>query len=233
MPENPAPELIRVQSMSHIHGTDATARATLRDVSLTINAGQSCAIIGASGSGKSTLLGLIGLLDQPSTGQVYLAGRDMTQASPDTRAMMRNRHIGFVFQSFNLLPRLDALDNVALALLYRGISRQAAQAAARRQLLQLGLGERLHHRPAQLSGGQRQRVAIARALVGEPALLLADEPTGNLDSQTANEVIDLLLALNRERAVTLIVVTHDPDIAKRMQRCLRISEGRLWEMSHD
>jgi putative ABC transport system ATP-binding protein len=147
--------------------------------------------------------------------------------------MMRNRHIGFVFQSFNLLPRLDALDNVALALLYRGISRQAAQAAARRQLLQLGLGERLHHRPAQLSGGQRQRVAIARALVGEPALLLADEPTGNLDSQTANEVIDLLLALNRERAVTLIVVTHDPDIAKRMQRCLRISEGRLWEMSHD
>lgn len=233
MPENPAPELIRVQSMSHIHGTDATARATLRDVSLTINAGQSCAIIGASGSGKSTLLGLIGLLDQPSTGQVYLAGRDMTQASPDTRAMMRNRHIGFVFQSFNLLPRLDALDNVALALLYRGISRQAAQAAARRQLLQLGLGERLHHRPAQLSGGQRQRVAIARALVGEPALLLADEPTGNLDSQTANEVIELLLALNRERAVTLIVVTHDPDIAKRMQRCLRISEGRLWEMSHD
>jgi putative ABC transport system ATP-binding protein len=147
--------------------------------------------------------------------------------------MMRNRHIGFVFQSFNLLPRLDALDNVALALLYRGISRQAAQAAARRQLLQLGLGERLHHRPAQLSGGQRQRVAIARALVGEPALLLADEPTGNLDSQTANEVIDLLLALNRERAVTLIVVTHDPDIAKRMQRCLRISEGRLWEMPHD
>jgi putative ABC transport system ATP-binding protein len=233
MPENPAPELIRVQSMSHIHGTDTNARATLRDVSLTINAGQSCAIIGASGSGKSTLLGLIGLLDQPSTGLVYLAGRDMTQASADARAMMRNRHIGFVFQSFNLLPRLDALDNVALALLYRGISRQAAQAAARRQLVQLGLGERLHHRPAQLSGGQRQRVAIARALVGEPALLLADEPTGNLDSQTANEVIELLLALNRERAVTLIVVTHDPDIAKRMQRCLRISEGRLWEMSHD
>ncbi|WP_434627142.1 ABC transporter ATP-binding protein [Pseudomonas sp. Z1-29] len=233
MPENPAPELIRVQGMSHIHGIDATARATLRDVSLTINAGQSCAIIGASGSGKSTLLGLIGLLDQPSTGQVYLAGRDMTQASADARAMMRNRHIGFVFQSFNLLPRLDALDNVALALLYRGISRQAAQAAARRQLLQLGLGERLHHRPAQLSGGQRQRVAIARALVGEPALLLADEPTGNLDSQTASEVIELLLALNRERGVTLIVVTHDPDIAKRMQRCLRISEGRLWEMPHD
>jgi putative ABC transport system ATP-binding protein len=233
MPEHLPPELIRVQSMSHIHGTDTNARATLRDVSLTINTGQSCAIIGASGSGKSTLLGLIGLLDQPSTGLVYLAGRDMTQASADARAMMRNRHIGFVFQSFNLLPRLDALDNVALALLYRGISRQAAQAAARRQLLQLGLGERLHHRPAQLSGGQRQRVAIARALVGEPALLLADEPTGNLDSQTANEVIDLLLALNRERAVTLIVVTHDPDIAKRMQRCLRISEGRLWEMPHD
>ncbi|WP_434602224.1 ABC transporter ATP-binding protein [Pseudomonas sp. Z4-7] len=178
MPEHLPPELIRVQSMSHIHGIDATARATLHDVSLTINAGQSCAIIGASGSGKSTLLGLIGLLDQPSTGQVYLAGRDMTQASADARAMMRNRHIGFVFQSFNLLPRLDALDNVALALLYRSISRQAAQAAARRQLLQLGLGERLHHRPAQLSGGQRQRVAIARAHTGHRNTERGGRPAG-------------------------------------------------------
>ena len=232
MPEPLTNALVCVQGVSHVYGANTNVRPALHDVSLCIAAGQSCAIVGASGSGKSTLLSLIGLLDQPTCGHLYLAGRDMTQASADTRAMMRNQHIGFVFQSFNLLPRLDALDNVALPLLYRGIARQPARAAARLRLQQVGLAERLHHRPAELSGGQRQRVAIARALVGEPALLLADEPTGNLDSQTAGEIIDLLLALNREQAVTLVIVTHDQGIARRMQRCLHVSDGRVQEVVH-
>lgn len=225
-------ELIRVQAVTHVYGSHAGACPVLHEVSLSIAAGQSCAIVGASGSGKSTLLSLIGLLDQPSSGQLYLAGQDMTQAEADARAKMRNAHIGFVFQSFNLLPRLDALDNVALPLLYRGVSRPSARAAARLQLERVGLGERLHHRPAELSGGQRQRVAIARALIGEPGLLLADEPTGNLDSQTADEIIELLLSLNREQAVTLVIVTHDRAIAQRMQRCLQVRDGRVSEVRH-
>ncbi|MFJ4390869.1 ABC transporter ATP-binding protein [Pseudomonas soli] len=229
MPEPLTNALIRVQGVTHAHGT----HTVLHNVSLAIEAGQRCAIVGTSGSGKSSLLNLIGLLDQPTCGHIFLAGRDMTVASADERAQRRNRHIGFVFQSFNLLPRLDALDNVALPLFYRGVPRQAAREAAHRQLLRVGLGQRLHHRPAQLSGGQRQRVAIARALVGEPALLLADEPTGNLDSQTAEETIQLLLSLNQQHGVTLVIVTHDPGIARRMQRCLHVHDGHVQEAAYE
>ncbi|GKW16961.1 ABC transporter ATP-binding protein [Pectobacterium carotovorum subsp. carotovorum] len=225
-------DLICLQDLSLTYSTGASSQAVLHNISLSIPAGQSCAIVGASGSGKSTLLNIIGLLDQPVSGRLLLAGQDMSQASADERAIVRNQVIGFVFQSFNLLPRLDALDNVALPLLYRGVSRQAARQAAQLQLARVGLAERTHHRPADLSGGQRQRVAIARALVGEPVLLLADEPTGNLDSQTADDIIALLLALNREQGTTLVMVTHDEGMAGRMARRIQVQDGRIHEVHH-
>ena len=225
-------DLIRLENITHAYATDASSQVVLYDVSFSVPTGQSCAIVGASGSGKSTLLNLIGLLDEPTSGRVLLAGEDMTNADAESRAIARNRIIGFVFQSFNLLPRLDALDNVALPLLYRGIPQPQARQAALTQLERVGLSNRSHHRPADMSGGQRQRVAIARALVGEPSLLLADEPTGNLDSQTAQDIIGLLLSLNRERGTTLVVVTHDTGIADRMARCIQVRDGRIEEAGH-
>lgn len=224
--------MLRLERITHAYAAGASRQAILHDVSLSIPAGQSCAIVGASGSGKSTLLNLMGLLDVPAAGRVLLAGVDMTRAGSDECARARNRIIGFVFQSFHLLPRLDALDNVALPLLYRGQSRSAARQAAQAQLAKVGLSERACSLPADLSGGQRQRVAIARALVGEPALLLADEPTGNLDDQTARDTIDLLLSLNRERGATLILVTHDHGIANRMERRVEVCDGRIREARH-
>ncbi|MFG0635012.1 ABC transporter ATP-binding protein [Pseudomonas sp. xss_2] len=205
-------------------------QVVLDDVSLVIPAGQSCAIVGPSGSGKSTLLNLIGLLDLPCAGRVLLDGHDTSTASAAQRAILRNRLLGFVFQSFNLLPRLTALDNVALPLCYRGVGLLQAQAAARRQLQAVGLQARMAYRPAQLSGGQRQRVAIARALVTEPRLLLADEPTGNLDGDTANGILCLLKSLNHERGVTLLMVTHDPVMARQMARHLEVRDGRVCEL---
>lgn len=225
-------DLIRLENITHAYATGASSQAVLYDVSFSVPTGQSCAIVGASGSGKSTLLNLIGLLDEPTSGRALLAGEDMTNADAESRAIARNRIIGFVFQSFNLLPRLDALDNVALPLLYRGIPQPQARQAALTQLERVGLSNRSHHRPADMSGGQRQRVAIARALVGEPSLLLADEPTGNLDSQTAQDIIGLLLSLNRERGTTLVVVTHDTGIADRMARCIQVRDGRIEEAGH-
>ena len=225
-------DLIRLENITHAYATGASSQAVLYDVSFSVPTGQSCAIVGASGSGKSTLLNLIGLLDEPTSGRVLLAGEDMTNADAESRAIARNRIIGFVFQSFNLLPRLDALDNVALPLLYRGIPQPQARQAALTQLERVGLSNRSHHRPADMSGGQRQRVAIARALVGEPSLLLADEPTGNLDSQTAQDIIGLQLSLNRERGTTLVVVTHDTGIADRMARCSQVRDGRIEEAGH-
>ncbi len=225
-------DLIRLENITHAYATGASSQAVLYDVSFSVPTGQSCAIVGASGSGKSTLLNLIGLLDEPTSGRGLLAGEAMTNADAESRAIARNRIIGFVFQSFNLLPRLDALDNVALPLLYRGIPQPQARQAALTQLERVGLSNRSHHRPADMSGGQRQRVAIARALVGEPSLLLADEPTGNLDSQTAQDIIGLLLSLNRERGTTLVVVTHDTGIADRMARCIQVRDGRIEEAGH-
>ncbi|MCT4708826.1 ABC transporter ATP-binding protein [Enterobacteriaceae bacterium H11S18] len=229
MPELHRNDLIRLEGITREYATGQSRQTILHDVSLSVPAGQSCAIIGASGSGKSTLLNLIGLLDQPTNGQVLIAGKDMSRAAPDVCARVRNQIIGFVFQSFNLLPRLDALDNVALPLLNRGIGRQHARQVARGHLESLGLAERLHHRPADLSGGQRQRVAIARALAGEPALLLADEPTGNLDRQTAEDIIELLLSLNKTSGTTLVMVTHDDKIAGKMERCIKVCDGRITE----
>ncbi|VFT51608.1 ABC transporter ATP-binding protein [Pseudomonas aeruginosa] len=201
----------------------------LKDVCLDIFPGESCAIVGASGSGKSTLLNILGLLDRPDSGAYRFAEHDIFSVDGDRLAAIRNRLIGFVFQSFNLLPRLNALDNVALPLSYRGMPRREALERAEAMLARVGLAERAGHRPADLSGGQRQRVAIARALVGEPALILADEPTGNLDASTAKEVLELLLTLNRERQVTLVVVTHDPSLAARLGRQLTVRHGEVHE----
>ena len=223
------PGLIALQGIGKSYQLAGQHLSILKDVCLSIRSGDSCGILGASGSGKSTLLNILGLLDVPDCGQYQFAGHDIFSASPDELAAIRNRQIGFVFQSFNLLPRLSALDNVALPLSYRGVSRHESVEQAQCMLEQVGLADRAHHRPADLSGGQRQRVAIARALVGKPAVILADEPTGNLDSATAQEIMALLLALNREQRVTLIIVTHDAHIAERLERKILVRNGVVHE----
>lgn len=202
----------------------------LRNISLKLWQGTTCAILGSSGSGKSTLLNILGLLDRPVSGRFHFAGQDMLNASVDELAAIRNREIGFVFQAFNLLPHLSALDNVALPLTYRGMSRHEARAHALDQMQRVGLSSHAGHRPAELSGGQCQRIAIARALIGDPSIILADEPTGNLDSSNAAGVMDLLLALNREQGVTLVVVTHDVSVAKQLDRQVEVINGRVCEL---
>ncbi|WP_075359786.1 ABC transporter ATP-binding protein [Caballeronia sordidicola] len=201
----------------------------LKRVTFTVRRGETCALLGTSGSGKSTLLNIVGLLDRPDSGQYHFNDRNMLTADADELALIRNRQFGFVFQAFNLLPRLTALDNVALPLMYRGIGRRCARDAASEQLHRVGLADRAEHRPAELSGGQRQRVAIARALVGQPSVILADEPTGNLDTATADDIVTLLLALNQEHGVTLVVVTHDVALANRFSRKLEVRSGELYE----
>jgi putative ABC transport system ATP-binding protein len=197
----------------------------LSSVDLIIKSGESVAIVGESGSGKSTLLGLLAGLDTPSTGSVWLNQQDITAMNEDGRARLRSQLIGFVFQSFQLLPALTALENVMLPLELRGD--QQAEAAARALLARVGLGQRLNHTPKQLSGGEQQRVALARAFVTRPAVLFADEPTGNLDSKTGAHIIDLLFELNQEQHTTLILVTHDASLAARCQRSIRLDSGLL------
>lgn len=199
----------------------------LKAVSLTLQSGELCAIVGASGSGKSTLLTLLGFLDPPTTGCLSFRGTPVAAPSADTLATLRNREIGFVFQSFHLLPRLTARDNVALPLLYRAMPRDDARARAEACLQRVGLGHRLDHRPSQMSGGQRQRVAIARALVGHPSILLADEPTGNLDSHAAAEIMDMLVRLNEDDGLTVVIVTHDLTLAARCKRQITIADGQI------
>lgn len=221
------PGVIALSDITQLYPTKSAVHTVLHNISLEILSGQSCAITGMSGSGKSTLLNIIGLLDKPTSGQVFLAGKNMSGASDDMRAKVRNQTIGFVFQGFHLLPRLNSLDNVALPLLYRGIPRSWAREQAQIQLENVGLNEKLFHRPADLSGGQRQRVAIARALVGQPMMLLADEPTGNLDHDTALDIVDLLLSLNEKSGTTLVMVTHDEKIADIMERRIRVENGHV------
>ena len=200
--------------------------AALDGVSFAIDKGEMVAIIGTSGSGKSTLLNILGCLDTPSRGSYRLAGKDVQGLSDDERAYVRNRQLGFVFQSFQLLTRATAVKNVALPLVYRGIPAKERTARAQKALERVGLAHRMHHKPFQLSGGQRQRTAIARALVSEPSLLLCDEPTGNLDSATTEDIMALLHALHAE-GNTILIVTHDPEIAARCPRAIRIFDGKI------
>jgi len=196
----------------------------LRGLSCTIDRGEVIAIVGPSGSGKSTLMNILGCLDHPTSGDYLLDGELVSELRDDQLAAIRNRKVGFVFQSFNLLSRSSALTNVELPLRYSG-NREGRKDRAREALTAVGLGDRMKHRPTELSGGQQQRVAIARAIVNNPAIIMADEPTGNLDSRVGQEIMDLLLKLNQERGTTLIIVTHDPKVAAQAQRTIHIKDG--------
>ncbi len=219
--------MLRLTNVGKAYGPPTQPIPVLKDVSFSISRGAFCAVLGPSGSGKSTLLNIVGLLDKPDTGQVMLDGVAVDYSSARDAARLRNAMLGFVFQSFQLLPRLSAWQNVALPLLYRGIPRDRRKAAALTMLDRVGLADRSHHRPTELSGGQRQRVALARALIGEPSLILADEPTGSLDSVTAVEVMELLRHLNRSLEVTVLMVTHDRDLAAQCDRQIEFLDGRI------
>ena len=222
--ESPKP-IVRVAQLCKQVTTGDSALTILHDVSFTVNAGEAVAIVGASGSGQSTLLGLLAGLDTPTSGSVSISGEDLFTLNEDGRAALRARLVGFVFQSFNLLPAMTALENVMLPLELAGEA--GASASAKALLERVGLGGRLTHYPKQLSGGEQQRVAIARAFATRPALLLADEPTGNLDAATGADIINLMFELNRERGTTLILVTHDLELSRRCGRALRLVAGEL------
>jgi putative ABC transport system ATP-binding protein len=221
--------IIDVQELKKSYRVGDVTVHALRGVNLSLERGTFLAIVGASGSGKSTLMNILGLLDRPTSGHYFLEGEDVSGFDRDRRAVLRNRLIGFVFQSFNLLARTSALENVELPLMYGSRGRTAADRhqKAMELLTAVGLGERVHHTPSQLSGGQQQRVAIARALVTDPQVLLADEPTGNLDSRTSLEVMEILQRLNRERGITIILITHEPDIAAYADRMVVVKDGRV------
>ncbi len=217
--------MIRLQGVTKIYRVGVEQVHALRGVDLEIAAGEFLAIIGPSGSGKSTLMNIIGCLDRPTDGRYELDGLNVSRLSDSQLAILRNRRLGFVFQSFNLLPRLNAIDQVALSLVYRGAVNRRRVAAAALELV--GLSNRAHHKPTQLSGGQQQRVAIARALVGKPAIILADEPTGALDSKTSKDVMEVFRKLNQELGITIAFVTHEADIAGYTRRIVSLRDGEI------
>jgi putative ABC transport system ATP-binding protein len=218
--------VIRIRDLRRAYVMGSETIQALRGVSLEIRRNEYVAIMGPSGSGKSTMMNVLGCLDTPSAGEYWLNGQEVSRLSDDALAHVRNREIGFVFQTFNLLPRASALHNVELPLVYAGIGAKERRARAAAALERVGLGQRMHHRPNELSGGQRQRVAIARALVNEPSILLADEPTGNLDSTTSEEIMRVFGELHRQ-GQTVIMVTHEPDIAAFAERVVVLRDGRL------
>jgi len=220
--------VIEAENLTKVYKMGEVEVHALRGLSLRISRGEVAAIMGPSGSGKSTLMNMIGCLDQPTSGEYILDGERVSNLKDDQLATIRNRKVGFVFQSFNLLPRATALANVELPLRYAGIQRGRKE-RARAALELVGLADRIHHRPNELSGGQQQRVAIARALVNNPAIILADEPTGNLDSKSGEEIMQLLLGLNQEHGTTLVIVTHDPVVASRTPRIIQIMDGVVVE----
>ena len=208
-----------------------TERTVLHGIDLDLAAGEMVSLMGGSGSGKTTFMNIVGLLDKPSSGSYRIRGEDVVAADVDAQSVMRNRMIGFVFQSFFLMPRLNAWRNVALPLMYRGTPEGEARTRAERMLDRVGLGQHLTHMPSMLSGGQKQRVAIARALVGEPAVLLADEPTGALDPLVSREIMGLFEEMNRDLGVLVLIITHDPGVAARCRRRLVLTQGRLADQS--
>ena len=218
--------LITAEHLVKLYQMGEESVHALDGVSFTIRRGEYCAIIGPSGSGKSTLMNVIGGLDSPTSGRLVVDGADVGEMDDEHLAAFRNRTIGFVFQSFNLLPRQSALENVELPMIYAGVEPQERRQRATELLQKVGLGERIMHRPTQLSGGQQQRVAIARALAGRPAILLADEPTGALDTNTSNEIMQLFAGLNQE-GVTVVLVTHEPEIAASTKRTIEMRDGRI------
>jgi putative ABC transport system ATP-binding protein len=222
----PSP-LIQLLGVSKRYGQGATELLALNRIDLAIAAGEFVAIMGPSGSGKSTAMNILGCLDTPTAGQYLFQGAHVETLSRDQRARLRRRYLGFVFQGFNLLPRTSAQENVELPLLYRGDSATARRTAAAKALHDVGLGGWEQHTPAELSGGQQQRVAIARAIVTQPAVVLADEPTGNLDTQRSHEIMGLLMALNRDHGITVLMVTHEPDMAAYARRMVHFVDGRI------
>jgi putative ABC transport system ATP-binding protein len=225
---NMAESVISTQKISKTYRMGKVEVNALRGVSIDIKKGECVAIMGPSGSGKSTLMNILGCLDLPSEGEYVLDGENVSKMRDNQLAKVRNHKVGFVFQMFNLLPRASALANVELPLNYSGIGRGRREKALQ-TLESVGLSDRIHHKPTELSGGQQQRVAIARALVNDPAILLADEPTGNLDSKAGKEIMDLILDLNKTRGTTVIIVTHDPTVAAKTQRVIRLQDGLLVE----
>ena len=224
-------ELIRITDLYKIYNPGPNEVRALDGVSLSVQEGEFVAIVGHSGSGKSTLMNMLGCLDTPTSGSYFLDGRDVSKMKDEELSVVRNQHIGFIFQGFNLIPNLDALENVELPLLYRGIAREERRRMAIDSLCQVGLENRQHHRPAEMSGGQQQRVAIARAIAARPPLLLADEPTGNLDSQSGQDIMRVLQQLHTE-GHTIILITHDEEIARSAARIIRIQDGKIAEDIH-
>ncbi len=219
--------LIQLRGVTKVYGSGAVALMALKGVDIDIHAGEFVAIMGPSGSGKSTAMNILGCLDTPSAGRYLFRGARVDSLTRDQRARLRGRYLGFLFRVFNLLARTSAEENVELPLLYRGESARARRIAATRALQSVGLGGWEHHTPGELSGGQQQRVAIARAIVTEPAVLLADEPTGNLDTQRSQEIMQLLRALNSDQGITVLMVTHEPDMAAYAHRMVRFVDGRI------
>jgi putative ABC transport system ATP-binding protein len=219
--------LIRLSGITKTYGSGQAAFQALKGIDLAIEAGDFVAVMGPSGSGKSTAMNVLGCLDTPTSGSYEFEGVKVEQLSRNERALLRRNYLGFVFQGFNLLSRTTALENVELPLIYRGEPAAARHAAARAALKQVGLEGWEHHTPAELSGGQQQRVAIARAIVTRPAVLLADEPTGNLDTHTGEEIMELISALNRDQGITVLMVTHEPDMAAHAKRVIRFVDGKV------
>jgi len=224
-------EVIRLEGITKSFKIGVLDMTILKGIDLTIAKGECTAIIGTSGGGKSTLMNIIGLLDEPSSGRYVLEGENVLNIDDDRLSEIRAQKIGFVFQQFNLLPRLTAVENVALPLVYRGFSKRDGEATAMRLLEKVGMKDRAWHKPTELSGGQQQRVAVARALVANPSLILADEPTGALDTRVGQEIMDLFLQLNRDDGITVVIITHDLKIAAQCQRQVRIKDGLIMDES--